>query len=237
MLIKYLLTIRVITLKILTYAKYDFRPKATNTGRGALAIFETAQAAANAINASPITVKIPLSSISPDEPFPTPTPTESESESDPSSEAAASSQEPVITCTIQTSEHDHNVSIRQNPYHRQFHLSKTWYEVQDLIRSKGERAVPLAQYADCFSRRKGQVPMRIRNMWLEESQKNGAMSLMMLWRRGLEKEQEEEREGTMNEGGSEESAPNDKELNIGGPRVANTRGSGTWKQGRSKTTR
>ncbi|WEW58294.1 hypothetical protein PRK78_003762 [Emydomyces testavorans] len=164
--------------------KYDYRPKAQNTGRGALAIFETTHAATNAVNASPLAVPIPESCISPDEPFPTASTSESEH----------TSSKPTITCTINFSEHDPNVSIRQNPYHRQFHLSKTWFEVQDLIRSKGPRGVPLVQYADCFTRRKGQVPMRIRDMWLRESEKNGAMSLMTLWRRGLEREQEEKAE-------------------------------------------
>ncbi|EER29280.1 hypothetical protein CPC735_069620 [Coccidioides posadasii C735 delta SOWgp] len=166
--------------------KYDYRPKALNSGRSALAIFETAQAASNAINASPIAVPIPESSISPDEPFPTNSAPESE-------EAEPTSSAPRITCTINPSEHDHNVSIRQNPYHRQFHLSKTWYELQDLSRSSGPRSVPLVQYADCFTRRKGRVPMRIQGMWLRESEENGAMSLMKLWKRGMEKEREGER--------------------------------------------
>ncbi|EEP81770.1 protein phosphatases PP1 regulatory subunit sds22 [Uncinocarpus reesii 1704] len=169
-------------------ATYDYRPKAFNTGRSALAIFETTHAATTAVNASPITVSIPESIESPDNPLPIIQARDSE-------ESTTAPSTPHITCTINHTQYDHTFIVSQNPYNRQFHLSKTWFEVQDLTQSKGPESVPMAQYADCFARRKNHVPARIQNIWLRESEKNGAMSLHDLWKNGLQNAGEEEAGG------------------------------------------
>ncbi|KAI1912882.1 protein phosphatase regulatory subunit Sds22 [Ophidiomyces ophidiicola] len=171
--------------RLLTRSKYDYRPKAQNTGCSAFAIFKTAQAATDAVNASPIYVDIPESPISPDKSPPTPSFPEFQH---------VETTDRKIQCTINFSEHDHNAIIRQNPYHQQFHLSKTWFEFKDLIRPDDTCSVPLIEYADCITRRKRHIAARVKNIWNRYSKENGSMSLEMLWKRGSEKREQKRSE-------------------------------------------
>ncbi|KAI1958150.1 hypothetical protein LOZ58_005265 [Ophidiomyces ophidiicola] len=179
--------------------KYDYRPKAQNTGCSAFAIFKTAQAATDAVNASPIYVDIPESPISPDKSPPTPSFPEFQH---------VETTDRKIQCTINFSEHDHNAIIRQNPYHQQFHLSKTWFEFKDLIRPDDTCSAPLIEYADCITRRKRHIAARVKNIWNRYSKENGSMSLEMLWRRGSEKrdQRRSEKLRKMNADGAEQLA-------------------------------
>ena len=52
-------------------------------------------------------------------------------------------------------------------------------------------AVPMLEYADCFTRRKSSMPYRMQDKILEENEEKGAASLMKLYRRGMERKERE----------------------------------------------
>lgn len=62
-------------------------------------------------------------------------------------------------------------------------------EVQDLMRAP-DNQVPLAEYADCFTKRKFSMPFRIQDRYFENTVKAGGASLMEMWRKGMEEEKE-----------------------------------------------
>ncbi|KAK2787051.1 hypothetical protein FQN53_005751 [Emmonsiellopsis sp. PD_33] len=141
----------------------------TNSGRAALAIFESVNARNAAVEASPITIPLPKSS--------------SVSSPRQSRENSRSS----ILCTIEPSHHNHATSVMQNPYYNSFDIAKS-VDIHDLHQTRvhdgQEYRIPTSQHADCFPRRKRQIPYRIQQKILREGQEFGVSSLMGMWRDG-----------------------------------------------------
>ncbi|KAF3480688.1 uncharacterized protein GIQ15_06035 [Arthroderma uncinatum] len=169
-----------------------FKIRTSTSGGSAFAIFESSQAASDAIGASPLIVSLSDPSIPNNSGFPTQNDHINSSSLDgraPNSHDDAHSQ--TIECTIAASEYDHEGNMRKNPYNMGFQISRHWLEVQDLMRSPICRA-PLAEYADCFTRRKFSMPFRIQDRIYDETVKAGGTSLMDMWRQGLEAKKREE---------------------------------------------
>ncbi|KAK2801248.1 hypothetical protein FQN50_007808 [Emmonsiellopsis sp. PD_5] len=148
--------------------------RSTNSGRAALAIFESVNARNAAVQASPIEIPLPKSSssVSPSSSSPRQPPYNNRSS---------------IFCTIEPSYHNHNTSVMQNPYYNGFDIAKS-VDIHDLHQTRvhdgQEYRIPTSQHADCFPRRKRQVPFRIQNKILRSGQELGTSSLMGMWRDG-----------------------------------------------------
>ncbi|ODH50677.1 hypothetical protein GX48_03185 [Paracoccidioides brasiliensis] len=138
-------------------------PRAMNTGRSALVIFETVDARNAAVEASPLIIPIPsLSKLLPEssmlnsgkESYPTkstlakPRIKARTREARRNRERAKkkrqnladydgddSSPAPSILCYVEPSHHDHNVAVMQNPYYNAFHIATNLLEVQDLMKT------------------------------------------------------------------------------------------------------
>lgn len=144
--------------------QYDVSTKNTNSGRSALVIFESPYSAAQALKASPFTVRNP-----------TIPPT-----------AASPQAENSFTCTVTSINHMHHISMRQNPYYNAFLLHTSSIPVQDLIRTNDRNhAAPTVAHADCFSKTKKSIPLRLQERILHNNAQIGANSLMGLWKEGL----------------------------------------------------
>lgn len=141
-----------------------------------LAVFESADAAAKALEASPLFIRLPKSNLNEDE---SPSSSESGSEGD-------GKDRGVMTCNLNTSEHNHETTVRENPYHSAFHQTTHWFETQDLLREYDEKitSVPLAAFADCFVKRKGRMPRRHQWPIAMQNENRGDTALMGLYRKG-----------------------------------------------------
>lgn len=100
-------------------------------------------------------------------------------------------EEGRMYCTILASEHNHEVTARENPYNRAFHLSRKSLEIQDLVHRYNDEmrgGVPQLAMADCFARRKRPIPYRFSSEILKANEELGANSLMGMWMDGKNKE-------------------------------------------------
>ncbi|KAF3891529.1 hypothetical protein GTR04_4001 [Trichophyton interdigitale] len=169
-----------------------FKIRTSTSGGTAFVIFESPESASNAIRASPLTV--PLSN-------PRQSTSNSHIQEHPSSSNPAENamlhpsdtSGEIIECTITESEYDHKANMRKNPYNMGFQISRHWMEVQDLMRAPDNRA-PLAEYADCFTKRKFSMPFRVQDRYFENTVKAGGTSLMQMWKQGLEEEKRKKEE-------------------------------------------
>lgn len=80
------------------------------------------------------------------------------------------------TCTIEPSHHNHESSLRRNPYHRTFEIEKD-STYRDLVRS----GVPLRELADGRTRSKGFVSRGVTRSVQAENVRWGATSLWGLF--------------------------------------------------------
>ncbi|KAM5456845.1 hypothetical protein MaudCBS49596_001086 [Microsporum audouinii] len=163
-----------------------FKIRTSTSGGTAFAIFESSQAASDAIKASPLTVHLSH-----------PRPNKSIHEHPSSSNSGehvpphlSGTSNETIKCTIQESEYDHKENMRKNPYNMGFQISRHWMEVQDLMRSPNN-SVPLVEYADCFIKRKFSMPYRIQDRYYDNTVKAGGTSLMEMWKQGIEEKKSE----------------------------------------------
>ncbi|EFR04412.1 hypothetical protein MGYG_07418 [Nannizzia gypsea CBS 118893] len=166
-----------------------FKIRTSTSGGTAFAIFESSHSASNAIKASPLTV--PLSNQRPNNSIHEHSSSSTPGEHLPPHPSDTSGE--TIQCTITESEYDHKANMRKNPYNMGFQISRHWMEVQDLMRAP-DNQVPLAEYADCFTKRKFSMPFRIQDRNFEKTVKAGGTSLMGMWRQGLEEEKKKKKQ-------------------------------------------
>ncbi|KAK2872112.1 hypothetical protein FQN49_002555 [Arthroderma sp. PD_2] len=167
-----------------------FKIRTPTSGNSAFAIFASPQAATDAIRASPLTVPLSDRKIS--------NSSGSLAQHDYSGSADLDEQpsspdasDHAIQCYISEANYDHKGNMRKNPYNMGFQISRHWMEVQDLMRTP-DSTLPLAEYADCFVKRKFSMPYRIQDRYFDETVKAGGTSLMNMWRQGMEMKEKEE---------------------------------------------
>ncbi|KAI5309016.1 hypothetical protein KEM55_004295 [Ascosphaera atra] len=148
------------------------------TGNTALVIYDNAQGADAAIAASPI--MIPLQSTSPSSPMGT-------TGAAANSSSAKNGMENHIRVTVQTSFHNHQASVRTNPFYNAFQVNTDSMEVQDLLRTRSNDAsAPAPAFADSFTARKRRTPVRLQHVVLRDNMRHGATSMFKIWRQGKE---------------------------------------------------
>lgn len=171
--------------------QYDFRPHSQNTGRTAHAIFETEQSASEAVNASPVNIPTPDRSSTLFKPMPIWSDFEHRND-DIIQNPPSLWRRNHIRCLIRPSQHDHSITISQNPYHNCFHVTSHSHEVNDLRRTIPPLGAPSVEYVDCFAGRKRALSPQLQQAVLEENAKLGGSSLMGLWEQGVEERKREE---------------------------------------------
>ncbi|PLN78341.1 hypothetical protein BDW42DRAFT_195932 [Aspergillus taichungensis] len=158
----------VVTFRNLKYDTTNTNKTTTQTGT-TLAIFDSPSAAQSALQASPIQVPIVPSSSSP---LP----------SNRAAEAKAEAPPTTLTCTLQPSRHNHESSLRRNPFHTAFRVEERCPQHVDLMRNAG---VPLAALADEPGPRKRGESGRVKKAVMAEVERLGGKSLLGLYREGL----------------------------------------------------
>lgn len=147
--------------------KYDVTNDNPNPNRPIVAIFESPDAADRAIASSPITLTLP----------PSPLPT--------SKLPTAESAKPMtIECTIQPSRHNHEASMKRNPFYSTYNLFKSSPVYDDMMQK--ETGAPFRELADVLQRPKYHISGAIKHKVQEQNRRLGAHSLMGLWREGME---------------------------------------------------
>ncbi|KAE8149677.1 hypothetical protein BDV25DRAFT_172725 [Aspergillus avenaceus] len=169
--------------------RYDTTNKSQNRyNRSALAIFESSDAAARAVAASPLIVSIstPSSSTSSSTSTSTSSSTStststSTSSSTGSSTGSSSNEKRQLTCEILPSRHNHVSALKRNVFHTSFLANGACYQARDLVNT----GVPLKMLADEPMARKVHLPLRVKGKIGRENVRWGVTSLMGLWKRGL----------------------------------------------------
>jgi hypothetical protein len=144
------------------------------------AIFETAEAAASAIKASPVTIPIP-----PETDTQKP-PNKYIIAADPWAESEFQPSPTSLTCQIQQSFYNNEAAMEKNPYYSTFYVLTNSFQYHDLVKCAD---IPQPELADCSLTRKKRVPLRIRQRIQQDNERLGALSLMELYREGIEREQ------------------------------------------------
>ncbi|PKY04923.1 hypothetical protein P168DRAFT_326680 [Aspergillus campestris IBT 28561] len=159
----------VVTFRNLKYDTTNTNKTTTQTGT-TLAIFDSPTAAQTALQASPIQVPI--------------NPTSSPVSSRPGvSSPQAEPEQTTLTCTLQPSRHNHESSLRRNPFHTAFRVEERCAQHVDLMRNTG---VPLAALADEPGPRKRGESGRVKRAVMGEVERLGGVSLLGLYREGLD---------------------------------------------------
>ncbi|KAL2007843.1 hypothetical protein VTN00DRAFT_7825 [Thermoascus crustaceus] len=167
--------------EVVTFRNLKYDPTNSNTlrDRHILAIFDNADAAKRAIEASPLTIPIPRNTTT-TEAFATGKPF-----ADPWSETSSDKDTHVMTCQIEHSIHSHESSLLRNPYHSTYRVLTNSFQYHDLTKSTG---IPLPELADTRLGRKRHAPLRIKRRIEAENERLGATSLMKMYEEGLQME-------------------------------------------------
>ncbi|PYI05042.1 hypothetical protein BO78DRAFT_448267 [Aspergillus sclerotiicarbonarius CBS 121057] len=192
--------------------KYDPSNKSPKSAHNTIAIFESANAATAAVEASPLRISIPTPSQTPGSGLglgddkghtqsqsqsqshsQTQLPSQTHSQTQPHTRPRPGTQtEPhTLTCTIQVSRHNHASAMTRNPYHTFFYVDKMSHMYEDLVKT----GIPLDYLADGPMRRKAHVPERVKRSLDRDIWRFGGKSLMGLYRFGLEERGDEKGEG------------------------------------------
>ncbi|KAF7117023.1 hypothetical protein CNMCM5793_005670 [Aspergillus hiratsukae] len=164
----------------LTGAKqYDTTNTSQAPTRPILAIFDSPDAAKQAIASSPLTIRLPNTDEhshtrnhdAQTEPSPPPSRTRNPDAIKP----------PSLKCEILPSRHNHESALERNPFHGTFRVYDSTYQYRDLVNTQ----IPLKELADETMSRKRHEPFRVKRHMMKENKRLGAMSLMGLYREGL----------------------------------------------------
>ncbi|KAJ5679144.1 hypothetical protein N7462_007388 [Penicillium macrosclerotiorum] len=161
---------------------YDICNTNQRPERPILAIFETQDAAERAIAASPITIPLTLS-----QPVPAANPfaaQHSSSSSSSSSSSVAPATPSALTCTIESSRHNHSRGLRRNPFYGSFAMDRTDPVFNDM--KDKATGTPLAELRNVLQRRQRPTALAEQSAAAAGARRMGADSLMTLWREGLE---------------------------------------------------
>ncbi|PGH12926.1 hypothetical protein AJ80_06531 [Polytolypa hystricis UAMH7299] len=175
--------------------KEVFRAQPQNSGRSALVIFESSEAAANAIKVCSIAV--PLSENAEPSNGNNNNNNITNNNETRRKQRKVSYYEPYerapyppganhILCTIRPVEQDHTGIIRRNAYHNCFLTASDEYEVKDLMLNETGSSTPLVELADCFPGKKKRVPYYVQRNIARRNDMAGANSLMEMWIAGNE---------------------------------------------------
>jgi hypothetical protein len=166
--------------EVVTYQNFRYNRQGTvDLDQISHAIFKTTEAATSAIKASPITIPIP-----PDTDTQKP-PNEHIIAADPWAESEFQPSPTSLTCQIQQSFYNNEAAMKKNPYYNTFYVLTNSSQYHDLVKCAG---IPQPELADCSLTRKKRVPLRIRQRVQQDNERLGALSLMELYREGIERE-------------------------------------------------
>lgn len=135
------------------------------TDRGIQVIFDTEQAADAAMNASPLSVCVPTDN-----------------------------KDETLSCTIRPSFYDHAAAQSDNPYHSTYQIVKNSHQYNDIVAAAAAHStpmVPVRELADGLLSQKERVADYVLTRVRVENERLGAVSLMRLYREGLERKEEE----------------------------------------------
>ncbi|GIK02362.1 hypothetical protein Aspvir_006411 [Aspergillus viridinutans] len=158
--------------------KYDTTNTSKAPTRPILAIFDSPDAAKQAISSSPLTIRLPNTD---------PAHTHNhDTQSEPSSplrarKPDARSKPEFLRCEILPSRHNHESALQRNPFHGTFRVYDSTYQYRDLVKT----GIPLKELADETMSRKRHEPFRVKRQMMKENKRLGATSLMRLYREGL----------------------------------------------------
>ncbi|EAW08253.1 uncharacterized protein ACLA_029860 [Aspergillus clavatus NRRL 1] len=168
--------------------KYDTTNSSTIPFRPILAIFDSPDAAKQALEASPLTVPLRSRNKASTSASASASP-ESDSGSSPQRDIAARGPR-AIKCEIHPSRHNHQSALVRNPFYTTFRVLQGTYQFRDLVGT----GIPLRELADETMARKWREPMKVKRKIARENRRLGAWSLMKLHRKGLGEMVEEEEE-------------------------------------------
>jgi hypothetical protein len=173
--------------------KYDTTNTSKAPTRPILAIFDSPDAAKQALSSSPLTIRLP--STDPDAAH-----THNyDAQFEPSSQSRtrrpdSRSKPDFLRCEILPSRHNHESALQRNPFHGTFRVYDSTYQYRDLVKT----GIPLKELADETMSRKRHEPFRVKRQMMKENKRLGATSLMRLYREGLgENIVEEGKEGNV----------------------------------------
>jgi hypothetical protein len=88
-----------------------------------------------------------------------------------------------MTCEIKPSTHNHDRTLRRNPFHSVYDIDKDTPIYADM--TSAETAVPLKELADVLQRPKQPKKSYVKPQTQRTTARMGAYSLRELWREGL----------------------------------------------------
>ncbi|GFF29777.1 probable NAD(P)H-dependent D-xylose reductase xyl1 [Aspergillus udagawae] len=158
--------------------KYDTTNTSKAPTRPILAIFDSPDAAKQALSSSPLTIRLPNTdpahTHNHDAQFESPPPSRAQ-------KAYARAKPEFLRCEILPSRHNHESALQRNPFHGTFRVYDSTYQYRDLMKT----GIPLKELADETMSRKRHEPFRVKRQMMKENKRLGATSLMRLYREGL----------------------------------------------------